>query len=388
MSDKSIQDQIGMAESFEEALRLITENPPKPEAKYNRQPVNMSLIVVDPDRLQSRVETSEEVVQQYMMEAQSGDQFPPMVVFFDTEKQKVWLADGFHRHEMYNRLGYRWADCDVRFGSMQDAIAFAATANTKHGLRITPKDRKKSAEMLFGIPRFWESSASVIAKEVGVANGTISEWRLAYALANKMEVPKMLSAADGSKTRSTKVFSVVTLDDAIQKISEGGPRQGYRLEFRGTPVQLGRDYEEAKRKVEKLYKQGFFTEKRGKSTPNTLLRACTARLHLMKHNIHVLPIPSGRPGFPGGVASRAMFYDLAFDGGVIRLAPDLTQENFSCYFGDIVLGGPTPDCRRVVLCYPSREVEPMIKLASHHGVEFISIEDFIDSMPKDQSQSA
>jgi len=403
MSDKSIQDQIGMADSFEEALRLITENPPKPDAKYNRQPVNMSLIKVDPERLQSRVETSREVVEQYKIDSQSGDQFPPMVVFFDIETQTAWLADGFHRWHMYKELGYRWADCDVKFGTLQDAIVYAASANAKHGLRIKAEDRRKAADMLFSINEWLNGPAKNVADRVGVAQGTALEWRTQYVLRNNINLDDYREDSNGKKFKTKKIHKVTSLDLALKKIvfldknpNRKSGNTGYYVRSKGCIKRVGSTEEEAKKNVESLFNDGYFSRDRPKSRKSdyigdaSWLRSMALRSHVL------LELPgtrgkSRRPGsnpFGASEIDPCMLVDVVWSGGVAKLAKDICQVNFTQFYGDVELGrGVNKSDRAVIVCYLPPECDGLRCLALKNGVECLTPNEFIGSFSKNMGEA-
>ena len=121
---------------------------------------------------QPRAAIHEDTVAEYAGALRDGAKFPPVIVFRDGVA--CWLADGFHRYHAHRRAGLTNIEADVRDGTLRDAILFAVGANTDHGLRRTPEDKRKAVETMLthelakldddGHP--W--SDNVIAKRCGV----------------------------------------------------------------------------------------------------------------------------------------------------------------------------------------------------------------------------
>lgn len=95
--------------------------------------LNLSKITVDED-IQPRTQLNETVIEKYSEAMLIGAQFPPITVFYDGFQ--YWLADGFHRVRAKKLIGGRKILAEVRFGARRDAILYAVSANTTHGLSL------------------------------------------------------------------------------------------------------------------------------------------------------------------------------------------------------------------------------------------------------------
>jgi hypothetical protein len=95
---------------------------------------------------QQRAEINMLVVAEYAESYRDGADMPPLVVFYDGSH--FWLADGFHRHSGAEKAGLTEVDCDVRSGSLDDAIFFACCANTSHGLQRNNADKRRAVETM------------------------------------------------------------------------------------------------------------------------------------------------------------------------------------------------------------------------------------------------
>jgi ParB-like chromosome segregation protein Spo0J len=79
-----------------------------------------------------------------------GAQFPPLVVLHDGEA--YWLAEGFHRFNAAREAELETIACEVRSGSLRDAILHSAGANATHGLRRTNADKRRAVSILLEDP--------------------------------------------------------------------------------------------------------------------------------------------------------------------------------------------------------------------------------------------
>ena len=136
--------------------------------------MNLAALVLDP-RLQSRVEISEDAVTEYAHDSEGGDQFPPVLVFFDGVH--FYLTDGYHRYHAHKRAGKVSIQCDVHNGTLRDAIYHSTGVNAKHGIRRSYADRRKSVMTLLEDFEWSMKSNTEIAKHCGVSISFVSNLR-------------------------------------------------------------------------------------------------------------------------------------------------------------------------------------------------------------------
>ena len=91
---------------------------------------------------QMRASISRETVASYAEHISEGDQFPPVVVFYDGSS--YWLADGFHRYHAHQEAGLDAIDAEVHSGQRVDAIRFALKANATNGRPRTSDDMRRA----------------------------------------------------------------------------------------------------------------------------------------------------------------------------------------------------------------------------------------------------
>lgn len=147
---------------------------------------SLKLADVKTEGMQTRAAMSEDVVTEYAEAMKAGTQFPPIVVYDDGEF--YWLADGFHRLEAMARAGFKKANVDIRTGERHDALRYALSANTGHGLRRTNADKKRAVMVAYenrnALGLGDAPSARAIAEVVGVSDPfvtnqllTVSSWK-------------------------------------------------------------------------------------------------------------------------------------------------------------------------------------------------------------------
>jgi len=128
---------------------------------------------------QSRAALDPHVLDEYTELVSNGGEFSSwIVVFYDGTD--YWLADGFHRAEAYRRAERLAINCSVMQGSRRDAILYSCGANSRHGLRRKPADKRRAVETLLR-DSIWGDRAGYsdrwVAEKCGVSNTFVSRMR-------------------------------------------------------------------------------------------------------------------------------------------------------------------------------------------------------------------
>ncbi len=111
---------------------------------------------------QTRVSRSPGVVEDYAELMRSGTQFPPVRTWFDGAH--YWLTDGFQRIEAAKHAQLQSFDCEVHFGSLEDALWDSFSVNATNGLRRTNEDIKAIVGRALSHPRALRLSTNQLAK--------------------------------------------------------------------------------------------------------------------------------------------------------------------------------------------------------------------------------
>lgn len=137
-------------------------------------------IIVD-QTIDVRAKLNSATVKQY---AERLDELPPVVLFGKL------LADGFHRVAAAKRLGRESIKAEVKQGGREDAMVYAASANTTHGVPLTQKERRAAVERLLKLTK---KSQRQIAREMGMAHPTVKEIADGLDVAGRILPPPSLS---------------------------------------------------------------------------------------------------------------------------------------------------------------------------------------------------
>lgn len=124
---------------------------------------------------QPRVKIDTDVVDEYAERIKAGDDFPPVEVFFDGAEH--WLAEGFHRYHAHAKAGKKTVACNIRKGTVRDAILFSCGANISHGLRRTNADKRRAVETLLKDDEWAKYSNRRIAELCCVSDPFVAEMK-------------------------------------------------------------------------------------------------------------------------------------------------------------------------------------------------------------------
>jgi hypothetical protein len=124
---------------------------------------------------QSRSKIDQDVVAEYAEAMKEGAKFPDVVVFHDGSK--YFLADGFHRYFAAKRAGSPGIRCDIREGTLRDAILFSFGANSDHGLRRMPADKRKAVIAMLSDIEWQDWSDREIARQCCVSHPFVANIR-------------------------------------------------------------------------------------------------------------------------------------------------------------------------------------------------------------------
>ena len=168
-------------------------------------------ILADPKELvfiQSRAETNNDLVDEYANMMRDGVQFDAAQGVRD-EVDQIFVYDGLHRGEAAKLAGIRLL-VETQSGTRQDAEWLALSANQKHGLRRSRKDRQRVVRNALLHPYGASLSDREIARHCGVDHKTVGKVRA--ELQTTAEIPPSwtseLSNEAGQSTNRIPPISV------------------------------------------------------------------------------------------------------------------------------------------------------------------------------------
>lgn len=208
----------------------------------------MAAVATDKIRIdggtQIRVELNEATVTEYHDLMSEGVKLPPIVVFFDGTI--YWLADGFHRYMAATRLKKLRLECDVRKGSMRDALLFAVGANQSHGLKRSNADKRKAVQTLLDDEEWAKWSDRKLADACGVSNQFVANLRpqLSTVDSSTPAEPEKRVGIDG-KARTVKPKAKAE-DSVTEVAAEAEPDEDAWLD------ELREPYKEAVSAIQKI----------------------------------------------------------------------------------------------------------------------------------------
>lgn len=141
--------------------------------------INESAIQIDRGT-QFRARLNDDRVREYSELFTSKLEWPfdtPCEVFFDGSE--YYLVDGFHRYHAARTAGFDGIVCNVRKGTLRDAIKFALSANAKHGLHRSNEDKRKAVAFALDDLEWRNLSSRMIADMCGVSQPFVDSLRKA-----------------------------------------------------------------------------------------------------------------------------------------------------------------------------------------------------------------
>ena len=151
---------------------------------------------------QARVALNQDVVKDYAEKMRDGEKFPEVTVFFDGSD--YWLADGYHRYFATKSNSTVSIECEVKNGTLDDAILFAFGANSKRGLTMSAEDNRNVIYAMLRHPEWKLWSNAAIAKHVGVSRMTVGRVKATLDLKDEDTTKKYKDKHGNESTIQTK----------------------------------------------------------------------------------------------------------------------------------------------------------------------------------------
>jgi hypothetical protein len=166
------------------------------------EPIPIKQIKQD-SALQPRAKMDTGIIDEYTEAMKAGAIFPAIVVF--KIKEEYFLVDGYHRFMAAQGAAIKEILCDVRIGTMRDAILFSAGVNATHGIRRTNADKNRAVLILLKDKEWTAWNDSKIAAACNVSPELVVKIR-------KSILPKSVSTTPEKKKvmRAGKIIKMDT----------------------------------------------------------------------------------------------------------------------------------------------------------------------------------
>jgi hypothetical protein len=153
---------------------------------------------------QPRESIIEELVKHYTELVLDGIEMTPVTVFFDGKH--YWLGDGFHRYHAHKNAGFNDIEVEVINGTRRKAWIFSLSANGRHGMPRTLKDRRNSVIRALNDVELSGKSDRELAKICDVSRMTVGRVRKELELANAPQPEKPETKAETKEEKQEQVI--------------------------------------------------------------------------------------------------------------------------------------------------------------------------------------
>ena len=151
---------------------------------------------IDPRRIrtdlntQTRLGLNEQTVKEYAEAMERGDEFPPIIVFYDEPHNRFILADGFHRLAAHMRVRPNdFILAEQRLGVASNARWVSSGANRGHGLQPTGDDKRFAVKQALTTDEGAKATDRQIGRHIGVDGKTVAVIRRELVLS--AEIPQI-----------------------------------------------------------------------------------------------------------------------------------------------------------------------------------------------------
>lgn len=142
-----------------------------------------------------RASINHAAVEEYAAAYKAKEKLPPIEVFKPKGGNLFIVADGMHRISACVAANIKVIQANVREGGYDDALRFALTCNSSHGLRRTNEDKRRCVQLALG--KWSDSTDNAIAKMCLVNNHLVAEIRKELEGKLKIKPAPVRKTADG-----------------------------------------------------------------------------------------------------------------------------------------------------------------------------------------------
>jgi hypothetical protein len=173
--------------------------------------VNVEIAKLNREHTQLRVKMDPQAVDDYAEQYKNRKActMPPVVVFKD-EDGSLYLGDGFHRCAAKESLGVATIQAEIREGTIDDAILFAANCNRHNAVRWTGRDKRNAVKTL--LEHFPKNPQRWIADQCGCSHVFVGKVQKELRGEGDDPEPKAKDKSSKSRKSNADKFDVATAD--------------------------------------------------------------------------------------------------------------------------------------------------------------------------------
>lgn len=183
------------------------------------------------------------------------------------------LIDGWHRVTAMRRLDYLQVDVEIVAWSMEDAMAYASTANSAHGLRIKKSEFRKALWLFMKGNRHIKGKHGAIKSlrdirdelKADVSHTTIRNWlmkdhpKVFKALCKQHDGESSFTKYEGNRNHTVHIFNegIMTSVDRIRALGRTVDDQHQLNHIADELARLADEFRQGKISMKPVYNDDF-----------------------------------------------------------------------------------------------------------------------------------
>jgi len=149
-----------------------------------------------------RAQLNEEVANDYGQALKAKANLPAPILYQGKGEKHFLIGDGLHRVTGAKAVGIKTLLCEVREGGFEEALTYALTCNTTHGLRRSQADKKRVVEA--ALAQWPKLSDTELAKRTHVDHKTVASYRKGMEGEGRIESSPVRTTRDGVVRTATR----------------------------------------------------------------------------------------------------------------------------------------------------------------------------------------
>lgn len=138
--------------------------------------------IVMSEEMQMRAAIDVSALADYVEACRAKEHLPP-VLLYQVPARGLVLVDGYHRVGAFAQAGLAWVPAEIRDGTWEQALDAALLANSRHGVRRTPADKRRAVMAALGMAKYADASDRAVAKATATSGPFVAVVRAELALA-------------------------------------------------------------------------------------------------------------------------------------------------------------------------------------------------------------